>query len=290
MFANLFVVLLAARLRYAGEALAYASPVTAGSDVWLCGILSAAGLAALAATLGRRTLRNAGARRALLQLLIFPAFFAYEWTFLPARMRHWRIIDWAVLGALLAVIAVLLWRDRRPLAERGLTTRNFAPAAGMLAVPTLVMMAVPVVVACFVGTDFQPARAACLLAYPLYALAQLAIFQVFLVPRLVSISKSRISVVVVSAGIFTLLHWPNGLLMGACAAGATVWTIVYLYRPNVYALALSMGLMAAVLAGALPRERTAWRTHNLRTGPIYVERHLGRQVGSPPRAQRPQRR
>ncbi len=274
LLVNLLVILLASRLRFAGRGLEHAGPFPMVPHAWWWVIAACAALAVLAATVGFRRLRNLRARRALLELAaVFPPFFAFEWGVLPPL--HWRWFDWAIMAGFALLVALIVLRDRRSFADRGLTGRNFAPAARALAIPTAIMVAVPIVAAMFVGTDFQPTRMARhALAYPLYALAQLLVFQVFLVSRLRRIGGRAPAIVLVSACMFALMHWPNAVVMGACAAGAVVWTVVYLWRPNVYALALSMALAVTSFANALPRERVL---KNLRTGPIYIQRMLERQ-------------
>jgi hypothetical protein len=175
------------------------------------------------------------------------------------------------MGGLVLLMLAFVWRDRSDLPNWGLDGRGFVPAARFLAVPTVLMVAAPIAAVAVVGTDFQPGRAGlALAAYPLYAFAQMLVFQLFLVRRLVRISGTGARTILISAGIFSLVHWPNGLLMGACFVGACVWTAAYLRRPNLYAIALSMGLAAASFASFLPRDLT----RNLRTGPIYVQRLL----------------
>ena len=273
LLANLLVVLVAAGVRYGGADLAFAWPFGWGAWAWWPVTAAAAVGMVAAAVVGRARLARAEPRRALLELtLIFPVFFAFEWFVLPPY--HWRAIDWTIMAALVAAVTILMWLDRRRWKQWGVTGRNFLPAARLLVLPTAGMIAAPVVVAIFIGSDFEVSRLPGAALYPLYALGQLAIFQVFLVPRLRRMAGSGASVIVVAACIFALLHWPNGVVMAACFLAAAVWTAVYLRRPNVFALALSMGLAAAALVNALPRERTVWRTNSLRTGPIYVQRLL----------------
>ncbi|MCK4601403.1 MAG: CPBP family intramembrane metalloprotease [Phycisphaerae bacterium] len=269
LFTNLFVILLAAGLRYGGAAPGAASPIAMGEHVWWWAVAGAAAVALALGLWDRKRLTHRPARRAAMELLIFPALFAFEWSVLP--QHHWRTADWAVMAAFVGAIGVMFWADRRNFRQWGVTGRNFLPAVKLLVLPTVVMMAAPVVVAAFVGTDFRWPRLADSLLYPLYALGQLLIFQVFLVVRLRRLSDSHVTVILVAAGVFALLHWPNGVVMAACFAAAAVWTAVYLRRPNVYALALSMGLAAGAFANALPRKMT----ENLRTGPRCVHKRLG---------------
>ncbi len=264
LFINLLAILLAAKLRYAGVELANASPVAMADWLWWTAIAaSAAAAAAAAALMGRKMFVTS--RRPLAELLVFPAMFVFEWGMLPPE--HWRAVDWIVIAGFAVVVAAMFLADRKNFQQWGVTGKNFIPAAGRLAIPTLIMAAAPIIAACFIGSDFTPQRLAATLLYPVYALVQLLVFQVFLVTRLRRVTESRATIILISAGMFSLMHWPNGVLMAACFVAAVVWTWVYLDRPNVYTLAIAMGIAAMAFSNALPRDVT----QNMRTGPRYVQ-------------------
>ncbi len=269
LLANLAVVLVAAGLRCTPAELRYAAPVALSPAAWWSAAGAVAGLATVLAVARRRALRRPDARRALAELLVFPAALAFEWTLLPAETRDRTALHWAIIAALAGAAAWILWRDRRNAGRWGITGRHFLPALRWLALPTGLMVAAPIVAGVLLGIQGRLSGGAVIYAgYPLYAFVQLMVFQVLLVQRLRRLTSSTAEIVVVAAAMFALAHWPNALLMGACAVGAAVWTIVYLRRPNVYALALSMGLAAAAFATAMPETVT----QNLRTGPLYVQR------------------
>lgn len=273
LLVNLLVVLCGSMARFwpRGFFVACPVPTSLAAGVGMA-VAAAAALLVLILKRGREPLAESGprSRRPFWELTAaFPVAFAYEWLIAPPL--SWRFVDWLLAGGMLAAIAFFLWRDRASWRQWGLTGANFVPAVKRLAVPTLIFLGAPALATAVVGSDFQPGRMAVeMAAYPLYALGQLAVFQLFLVRRLKRICASRGQIVAVSAGLFGLMHWPNGVLMAATAAAGAVWTWVYLGRPNLYALALSMGLSAAWFANVLPRDLT----QNLRTGPRYVQRKL----------------
>ncbi|MCD6365529.1 MAG: CPBP family intramembrane metalloprotease, partial [Planctomycetes bacterium] len=205
------------------------------------------------------------------------------WLFLPPEVSDYGAGHWAVLAALAAAGAALQWRDRGDFRQWGVTGDNFSAACRLLALPTAIMIAVPVVVAIWIGRgDFNLFKVAvAIVGYPWYALVQLLVFQLFLVGRLRRLGDSSGSIVAVSAGMFALLHWPNAVVMLACACLGAVCTWVYLRRPNLYALALSMGLAGAVFTQVLPHDVT----HHMRVGPMYVYR-LIQENPQPPRKRR----
>ena len=276
---NLCAIMAAAYVRYDASALRFAAPVAMGPAGWLWTV-GAAGAACVGAALAgrKRVAGSAEVRRALAELMLLPAGAVLLLGFLPPKIPDYSPLHWSCIAALAAAMAGAVWRDRRSAVDLGLTGRNFRAAARWLALPTVIMVAAPIAATALVGTDFgcdakAVSRAALSLAgYPFYALVQLLIFQVFLVPRLARLSDSAPAVIVAAAAMFALLHWPNALVMAACAAAAGVWTWVYLARPNVYALALSMTLAAVSFSQALPHDLT----HHVRVGPIYVHRQVTR--------------
>lgn len=269
-FIQAAVMVAVIRLRFDGEPLRWASPWPWPTWAWwpVAGALAA--LAGGAMLLDRRRLRSPKARRAMVQtLVVFVPAMAYVWGLSPLRGLDW--VGGLVLGGLFVMAMVMVLIEPGSMESKGLTRKYFARACGALAVPTAVMVAVPVVLAwTWAGTQFTWERLGISVAtYPVYALGQLLVFQVFLVRRLRAMAGSSASVGVVAAGMFALAHWPNPVVMAGCFAGALVWTAVYLKWPNVVALAISMGLAATSLGVALPRDPV---TRNLRTGPIYIYR------------------
>jgi Type II CAAX prenyl endopeptidase Rce1-like len=270
---SFLVVCGSAFLRYSEDGLLFAAPAQLSPTIWLWGMGGIALLAVLAVVCDRGRLQRARARAAFLELLLLPAAFAYEWLRLPARARDYAPVDWAVLGIVLGGVGLLVWRDTRRGETDGLNPKGFLPALRCLILPTALMMLVPVAISLATGTDATASGVAVsLLTYPAYAFVQLVIFQVFLVPRLRRLSSGRVQLIVVAAGMFSLLHWPNGVLMGACWLAAGVWTWVYLERRNVFALAISMALAATAFTHAIPHSVT----EHARVGPIYVLRLMDR--------------
>jgi hypothetical protein len=193
----------------------------------------------------------------------------YEWAFLPAF--DYRPVDIVFLVALAGVLAWLLIRDSRSLAQMGLTVRGLRPAMQRLAAPTLLVLGACALIGWAAGAKVDMAKlGVSLLTYPLYALAQLILLLVLLVARLERMNASTVSILIVAPGIFALVHWPNGPLMTGCFLMGILWTGLHLRRPQVLACALSMGLAATAFARLLPVQ---W-TQNMRTGPIYVQRGL----------------
>ncbi len=297
LFTNVAVVLVACRVRFAGESLIHAAPLELQPVVWNIAIVLAIGLALVSgwrdrervlgrvnspgppgrgvpggqAASGRGLESTAGSsRRALCELMvIFPGLFAFEWAVLPPY--RWRPLDWAIMGVLLALVMGFLWRDRQQARGWGFGGAHLLEAARRLALPTAAIVAALAAVALIVVVPIDGNEIAeSLVWYAVYATGQLLVFQVFLVTRLRALSESRRTIVLVASCLFALVHWPNGLLMLATGLGAVLWTTVYLAVPSLYALAGSMALCAVAFAQFVPDHLH----DHMRTGPIYVQRRV----------------
>ncbi|MBN2243568.1 MAG: hypothetical protein JW793_12855 [Acidobacteria bacterium] len=260
---NVLVVLLCIVLRYSPAVFPYAVPFPISPDAagWLAGLT-----VVVAAYAVHRIWKRPEIRRPLAELLlIFPPLFWLIWMRIPPDPS--RPVEWAPFGTLFAALFILFYADRNNRRLWGINRQEFRRAARYLAFPTLIMALAPVVAAVFVGTELQPANAVVgFLTYPLYAFAQLLLFLVFPVRRFRQITGSRTEAVMALAGLFALLHWPNGITMLCGFIAMAVWALAYLRHPNLYAVALSMGFAAVLYTQVLPDRLT----NHVRVGPNYV--------------------
>ena len=178
------VVLLAARYRYAAEGLDVAAPVSLEGWLWIPLGGACLAVALTLAWMHLRRLSDARARLSLIQLGVFPAFFAFEWFFLPAYNEDYRWWHYTVLVVLLGVLVWGLIDDRR----RGVSWRlvgQWRSAAKLLAIPTGVAVLAGVAGCLAMDSCYNlPKLPVSLLGYPLYAFAQFLVFLGFLPPRL----------------------------------------------------------------------------------------------------------
>ncbi len=72
--------------------------------------------------------------------------------------------------------------------------------------------------------------------------------------------------------MFALAHLPNPGVYAMTFIAAWMWAAFYRRRPNLFVLALSHALLAAVVVTALPD----WFTAHLRVGPGYWHHAPGR--------------
>lgn len=204
-----------------------------------------------------------------LTLVFFP-LFAFVWIKLPA-IGPLGVLDIMVCLFILTMLFRCLYHDRKDLRLWGLSKSNFIGALKMLWAPTLLFVLVPAVWGTALHGPLHPGRILLATAtYPFYALAQLLMFLAFPVARFKRMSRSSFQIILATAGLFALIHWPNGILMTACFLAMLVWSWVYLRRSNLFAIALSMGIAAGVFTQMLPEHIH----HNMRAGPYYVYRRL----------------
>ena len=258
-------ILLAAGLRYRDVGLLHAAPLSLSPILWAA--LTVLSLLATAAIWWRHRVwlkGTSGARRALVELMIFPLLFFLVWAWLPSGERQ--PLHFAVAVGVLAGMGLLLLRDPGGRALLG-SARSFDSARRSLLLPTLLMIAPALG---FYFRDPVPLEAQrvlrSLVTYPFYAFVQLAIFLIFTQTRIRKLQASSLALVLAPAGLFALVHWPNPPLMLATFVAMAVWAMIELRHPSLPALAVSMAVLATVYTQFLPENINA----HLRVGPGYV--------------------
>ena len=98
---------------------------------------------------------------------------------------------------------------------------------------------------------------AALALYPLWALVQQFLVQALFAANLRRLGLPRGAVIVAAALLFGLVHAPDWMLVGLCAAAGAVWTALFLRTPNLIPLALAHGWLGA-LAYYIVLGRDVW--------------------------------
>ena len=212
-----------------------------------------------------------------------------------ARLAGWEIIslvvsivivEWVVfsigggsnllVGLMVVVTFAFIFlshyiRGERP-RDLGFRLDNFAACARLLALPMLVFVIICLGIGWFTSSiNFARWRGGqSLLILPvlgiLWGLLQQYVLQAF-VNRRAQIIWGTTSApgILVVALVFGALHLPNPGLTLATFVGGIVWAAVYQRVPNLYALALSHGLMTWTLISTVP----PWSLRGLRVGFKY---------------------
>lgn len=181
------------------------------------------------------------------------------------------VAEWVVLAlfgsgvALLVPVALafaLIFASMRARGETardlGLRLDNFARALRLLAPWMLAASAALLVAGWLAGSlNFLRWRGGLqLVGLPtlgvLWGLVQQFALQGFINRRAQILWGRGARSVLLVAAVFALLHFPNPALTAATFAGGLLWAAVYQREPNLYALALSHGLMTWALISSVP--------------------------------------
>lgn len=166
-----------------------------------------------------------------------------------------------LIGAVPVCLAfALMWLSHR---ARGETAReigwrldNFSQAARLMALPMLCAAALIIVIGWMMRSlRFEwPLFWPRLLWLPVWGLMQEYVMQGYINRRAQAIFGKGWPSVLLVASLFALYHLPNPWLTLATFLGGLLWAFVYQRAANLFAIGLSHGLMALLLASELPTE------------------------------------
>jgi membrane protease YdiL (CAAX protease family) len=181
-------------------------------------------------------------------LIIVPIIFAFGFMFLSHRLRG------------------------ESLKEIGFRLDSFWQAARLLILPMVVGSVILVGIGYFYGSiDFFRWRGGgAIPGMPVlgiaWGLVQQYALQGFINRRAQIVWGPGIVSILVVAVLFAAFHLPNPTLMVATFVGGLVWATVYQRAPNLFALAISHGLMTWILISTVPGNLL----HGLRVGYKFI--------------------
>lgn len=181
-------------------------------------------------------------------LIIVPIIFAFGLMFWSQRLR------------------------RESLREIGFRLDNFGKAARLLVLPMIAGSVILIGIGYFYGSiDFFRWRGGgAILGMPLlgiaWGLVQQYALQGFINRRAQLVWGPGLVSVLVVAALFGAFHLPNPALVASTFVGGLVWATVYQRAPNLFALAISHGLMTWILISTVPGSLL----HGLRVGYKFI--------------------
>ncbi|MEW6732978.1 MAG: CPBP family glutamic-type intramembrane protease [Acidobacteriota bacterium] len=151
--------------------------------------------------------------------------------------------------------------------DLGLGGKNIGRAFAELALPVACLAVLLVVIGLTLGTlHLQRKFFLQLAGIPVWALFQQYITQSFVNRRLQIIFGPGVKSAALTAVIFAAVHLPNPLLTIATAVAGYMWARSYQRAPNLYAIALSHGLLSTLFANVMPK----WLLPNMVVGYNYL--------------------
>jgi hypothetical protein len=187
----------------------------------------------------------------------------YIWILMP--MRTFRI-DLASYLFIFAIVSLLQSYHRLPLKAQGVRLDNFLQALKPVGTVTLILICALIAIALLSRRlIFRPEMLLRCAWFLPWGPMQQFLLQSVLHLRTGSIVRSRRLVILLTALVFSLVHFPNHYLMILSFLGGLFWCYLFTRHPNIFALGLSHAAVDLTLLTIFPPELLG----NLRVGPGF---------------------
>jgi membrane protease YdiL (CAAX protease family) len=202
-------------------------------------------------------------------LLIF-FFFLMAWAIpgahsLSVDLRFYASVSIATALFSLAIFSHLSYEET--FTDLGFGKENFYPAIEVLVLPVFLVALITVIVGSNFGTLYIKRKMLWqFLGIPFWALVQQYLLQSIINRRLQMIFGKGWFTVSLTAIIFALVHLPNPTLTIATLVVGFIWAYSFQRAPNLYAIALSHGLLSTLFANFTPK----WLLPNMVVGYNYL--------------------
>lgn len=181
-----------------------------------------------------------------------------EWILSAAGGRSKLIVAIpTTLAFVLIVYSHILRRENAR--DLGFRLDNFLSALKLLVLPMILIAGSSLLIGFFSGSrfDFFRWHAERLIVFQLvlgfgWGFLQQYVLQSFMNRRAQIVWGRGAKSILLTALIFSALHFPNPWLVVVTFVGGLVWAFVYQRQPNLFALALSHSVMTWVLVSTLP--------------------------------------
>lgn len=203
-------------------------------------------------------------------LLVIFFFFLMAWTVpsaynLSADLRFYVSVSIATALFSLAIFSHLSHEET--FTDLGFGKENFYLAIEVLALPVFLLALTMVIIGGNFGTLYIKRKMLWqFLGIPFWALVQQYLLQSIINRRLQIVFNKGWLSVSLTAIIFALVHLPNPALTIATLVVGFIWAYSFQQAPNLYAIALSHGLLSTLFANFTPK----WLLPNMVVGYNYL--------------------
>ena len=203
--------------------------------------------------------------RALLEIIVeFSAIFIYIWH-IQFTESLW-IRNTFLLAVCIGFPLLCIFHEKKELAEFSLDGLALVKSVSNIFLFTFSASGFLVFISFYLQEFFLDDKViARLFEYMFWSFLQQIGLQTFLTRRIQKIISDRYRIAFVSAALFSLIHFPNFILVCLTGIGGFFWVLAYLKTPNLYPLAVSHGWLAVLCYYAIPGR---W-IHDLKIGPSF---------------------